>query len=63
MSDNPISFNDAKKKGKLKQFIKERETAPPGDMALFDKTLASMIATPKGVAKETPKEAPAASPR
>jgi hypothetical protein len=33
------TLKDAQKKGKLKEFIKEREKNPPGDKVRFDKAI------------------------
>jgi hypothetical protein len=37
-----VTLKDAQKKGKIKEFIKEREKQPPGDKDRFEKTLKSM---------------------
>lgn len=47
-----ITLKEAREKGKLDQFIKEREKAQPGDADRFEKLLSSAAGVP---AKSAPK--------
>ena len=53
-----ITLKEAIKKGKLKEFIKEREQDKPADAEKFDATLSSMVgkskATPKASSQDDP---------
>ena len=42
-----ITLAEARRQGKLDQFIAERENHPPGDQAAFDATLKAMAGTSK----------------
>lgn len=41
----PLSLKIARQKGKLKQFIKERENDPPGDMEKLDRAIRAAVKT------------------
>lgn len=48
-----MNLKDAQKKGKLKDFIKEREKDAPGDKKRFEKTLKKISQGKKSEAPET----------
>ena len=50
MTETQTSLKTARQQGKVDQFAKERDEAPPGDQAAFDATLQSMA----GKSKEAP---------
>ena len=50
-----MNLRDARKSGKIQEFITEREAEPHGDRAAFNRALSSMA--------QMSKEAPAASKR
>lgn len=51
------TLKEAREKGKLKQFIKEREKeTPPADKARFEKTLKSMTAGKSSKARKPSKK-------
>lgn len=52
-----ITLKDARKKGKLKQFVAERENQPPGDMDALDAALRSAVRT----SREAPETSPPGS--
>lgn len=41
----PLTLKEAREKGKLKQFIKERENDPPGDATRLEKAIESAVKT------------------
>ena len=49
MTETQTSLKTARQQGKVDQFAKERDEAPPGDQAAFDATLQSMAGKSKAV--------------
>ena len=48
-----ITLKEAREKGKMKQFIKEREKDPPGDAALLEKTIKKIAKTSRANPKSS----------